>query len=65
MTVQGVRVKENEEVRQRFFNEAVQPNSLNNISAEVSCYRGHRKNPEWMDLEPGECPSSTAPQAEP
>lgn len=51
--LQGVRVKENEELRRAFFQEATQPNSLNHISSEVACYRGHRKNPTWMDLEPG------------
>ncbi|KIP02816.1 hypothetical protein PHLGIDRAFT_122128 [Phlebiopsis gigantea 11061_1 CR5-6] len=48
----GVKVKENEELRQQFNIEAMQPNALRNISSEVACYRGDRKDPKWMDLEP-------------
>ena len=46
-------MKENEEIRQRFFVEAAQPKSLNNLSSKVTCYRGNRRDPEWKDIEPG------------
>ena len=46
-------MKENEELRQQFYVEAMQPKALSNISSEIVCYRGDRKDAKWTDLEPG------------
>ncbi|KAI0738324.1 hypothetical protein C8Q80DRAFT_1262843 [Daedaleopsis nitida] len=51
----GTRVREKEEISQPYLQEARESRTLNSVTAEVICYRGKDDNPQWIDVESGEC----------
>ncbi|KAI0086044.1 hypothetical protein BDY19DRAFT_376420 [Irpex rosettiformis] len=48
----GTRVRDKEELSHSFYKEASQPSALNKIFADITCYRGLAKDPQWTDEEP-------------
>ncbi|KAI8977711.1 hypothetical protein BD414DRAFT_538976 [Trametes punicea] len=50
----GTRVRENEERSESFMKESREVKSLSTMSAEIIGYRGLKRDPRWVDLEP-EC----------
>ncbi|KAF9047815.1 hypothetical protein BJ165DRAFT_1344346 [Panaeolus papilionaceus] len=49
------KVKESEQFRSHFFQEAVSQHSLGTIVAPITCYRGKIQKPKWMDEDSSKC----------
>jgi len=49
---QGARIRESDEFKLSFFQEALHDSALDHIDADVDCYRGKAKQPCWVDKEP-------------
>ncbi|KAI0656113.1 hypothetical protein C8Q70DRAFT_391425 [Cubamyces menziesii] len=50
----GTRVQGNEEKSESYMKEAREVKTLDTMSAEITCYRGSKRDPRWVDVEP-EC----------
>ncbi|KAJ3489527.1 hypothetical protein NLI96_g2044 [Meripilus lineatus] len=47
----GTRIRESEEVSVDFYNEGANERALNNVVADIVCYRGRELDPKFMDKE--------------
>ena len=56
-------MKDGEEVAEPFMRHSFNRENLKSVSKEILCYRGKRKSPDWMDIEPSMI--SSASPAEP